>query len=99
MGTMSVPITQSYNMCPLDDQRFKDLITCAKETPPNKHMCEMTVTFKHIRLENKLTNPKKDWFTISNNTAADVTEVLQLHNPKCVPTATYKGADGSSGQT
>ena len=43
--------------------------------------CEMTVKFK---LENKLANPKKDWFTISDNTATDVTKVLkgQIHNPE-----------------
>ena len=38
VGTMWAPIAQWYDVCPLDNQRFKHLIAHAKETPPSECM-------------------------------------------------------------
>ena len=47
------PLAQWYDICPITDERFQDLLKSAKATLPEELTHKMIVTFKHIKVEQK----------------------------------------------
>jgi hypothetical protein len=84
-----------YDLCPLDDTRFKELHELAKVTPPAGRMWEMNITFRHVQAQQHVDNPKPEWFGVGPGTAGDIVTVPQgwKHNPEGVPLPIHRDSD------
>jgi hypothetical protein len=69
--------TELYDVCPLEDIRFRALHGLVKATPPAERTWEMNVTFQRIQAQRRVDNPKPDWFGVGPGTAGDIVMVLQ----------------------
>src|SRR3977135_3928877 len=83
LGKIHVP--QWYESIPIDDPKFKNLLSLAKATQPGMRSAPQKAALKRQRLHEKATKP--EYFAIAEDTPEDLKLILNswIHNPEGVP--------------